>query len=47
MHQYPVAAWSTSAAFVDYDRNGLLDLAVVDYVQFYPPDFTWNRISRA
>ncbi len=26
--------WSTSAAFVDYDRDGWLDLAVVNYVDF-------------
>ena len=28
-------SWSTSAAFIDYDRDGLLDLAVVHYVDFY------------
>lgn len=26
--------WGTSAAFVDYDRDGLLDLVVVNYVDF-------------
>ena len=30
------SGWSTSAAFIDYDRDGLLDLAVVHYVEFYP-----------
>ena len=29
------SGWSTSAAFIDYDRDGLLDLAVVHYVQFF------------
>ena len=28
------SGWSTSAAFIDYDRDGLLDLAVVHYVEF-------------
>jgi hypothetical protein len=26
--------WSTSAAFLDYDRDGALDLAVIDYLSF-------------
>jgi enediyne biosynthesis protein E4 len=30
------SGWSTSAAFIDYDRDGLLDLAVVHYVDFFP-----------
>lgn len=30
------AQWSTSAAFVDYDRDGLLDLFVAQYVDFNP-----------
>ena len=29
------SGWSTSAAFIDYDKDGLLDLAVVHYVDFY------------
>ncbi len=34
----PFAAdrWSTSAAFVDYDRDGDLDLFAVHYVEYYP-----------
>ena len=28
--------WSTSAAFVDYDRDGWLDLMVVNYAEFTP-----------
>jgi hypothetical protein len=28
--------WSTSAAFVDYDRDGWLDLIVVNYARFSP-----------
>lgn len=28
--------WSTSAAFVDYDRDGWLDLMVVNYAEFSP-----------
>ena len=32
------SGWSTSSAFLDYDRDGLLDLAVVHYVRFYPRD---------
>ncbi len=31
-------AWGTSAAFVDYDRDGWLDLVVVNYVDY---DRTW------
>lgn len=30
------AEWSTAAAFVDYDRDGDLDLMVVHYVEFDP-----------
>ena len=30
------SGWSTSTAFLDYDRDGFLDLAVVHYVEFYP-----------
>jgi hypothetical protein len=29
------SGWSTSAAFIDYDRDGLLDIVVVHYVDFY------------
>ena len=29
-------SWSTSAAFVDYDRDGDLDLYAVRYVEYYP-----------
>ncbi len=32
------SGWSSSSAFLDYDRDGLLDLAVVHYVRFYPRD---------
>jgi hypothetical protein len=28
--------WGTSAAFVDYDRDGWLDLVIVNYVDFVP-----------
>src|SRR2546421_8836193 len=28
--------WGTSAAFVDYDRDGWLDLVLVNYVEFSP-----------
>src|SRR5262249_50868570 len=28
--------WSTGCAFVDYDRDGKLDLAIANYVQFDP-----------
>ena len=30
------SGWSTSTAFIDYDRDGFLDLVVVHYVEFYP-----------
>ncbi len=30
------SGWSTSTAFIDYDRDGYLDLVVVHYVEFYP-----------
>lgn len=30
------SGWSTSTAFLDYDRDGMLDLAVVHYVDYYP-----------
>ena len=29
---YPVARWSTSCAFLDYDRDGRLDLVVANYI---------------
>ena len=32
------SGWPTSAAFLDYDKDGSLDLAVVHYVRFYPRD---------
>ncbi len=32
------SGWPTSAAFLDYDKDGFLDLAVVHYVRFYPRD---------
>jgi len=28
--------WSTAAAFCDYDRDGWLDLFVVNYVDYFP-----------
>src|SRR5262249_29159192 len=28
--------WATSAAFLDYDRDGLLDLVIVNYVDYDP-----------
>jgi hypothetical protein len=37
-------AWGTSAAFVDYDRDGWLDLVVVNYVNYDP---TWPCSSRS
>ena len=30
----PVGVWSTSASFFDYDRDGLLDLIILSYVNF-------------
>jgi hypothetical protein len=32
----PGIRWSTGCAFLDYDRDGLLDLAVANYVDFDP-----------
>src|SRR5208283_1024265 len=29
------SGWSTSAAWIDYDKDGLLDLVVVHYLDFY------------
>src|SRR5207247_2329475 len=29
-------AWGMSAAFLDYDRDGLLDLVVINYVDYNP-----------
>ena len=29
------SGWSSSAAFIDYDKDGLLDLVVVHYLDFY------------
>src|SRR5262245_16375733 len=30
----PAGVWSTSASFFDYDRDGLLDLVILSYVNF-------------
>ncbi len=35
------SGWSTSSAFIDYDRDGLLDLVVVHYVEFYPQELLY------
>jgi enediyne biosynthesis protein E4 len=37
-------AWGMSAAFLDYDRDGWLDLVVVNYVDYDP---TWPCTSRS
>ncbi len=34
------SGWSTSTAFMDYDRDGYLDLVVVHYVEAYPKTCT-------
>ena len=31
--------WGTSAAFLDYDRDGWLDLVVVNYLEHYSTKF--------
>src|SRR5437899_3116792 len=36
-------AWGASAAFLDYDRDGRLDLVVVNYVDYDP---TWPCTTR-
>ena len=38
--------WATSACFVDYDRDGWLDLVVVDYVQYDPKRWCAEGSSR-
>lgn len=45
-------AWSSAALFFDYDQDGLVDLAVVDYVQWSPGidaeiDYRLTGIGRA
>ena len=37
-------SWGSSAAFLDYDRDGWLDLAIVNYVNYDP---NWPCRSRA
>jgi len=34
----PASRWSTGCAFIDYDRDGYLDLVVANYVDFQPSD---------
>ena len=48
----PAEGWSTGALFFDYDRDGWLDLVVVDYVQWSPGidaeiDYRLTGIGRA
>jgi hypothetical protein len=35
-------SWGMSAAFVDYDRDGWLDLVVVNYLDFDPSQVCWS-----
>src|SRR5205814_9239676 len=37
-------SWGSSAAFLDYDRDGWLDLVIVNYVNYDP---NWPCLSRA
>ncbi|MCI0459223.1 MAG: CRTAC1 family protein [Gemmataceae bacterium] len=39
-------AWGSSAAFVDYDRDGWLDLVVVNYVDYDPATLCYDRQGR-
>ncbi len=34
----PNSRWSTGCAFIDYDRDGQLDLVVANYIEFAPAD---------
>ena len=34
----PTTRWSTGCAFIDYDRDGYLDLVVAHYVDFHPDE---------
>jgi hypothetical protein len=40
------SGWSTSTAFIDYDRDGYLDLAVVHYVEVYPKPCTMPAVQK-
>src|SRR5215471_16402333 len=51
--QHPKTRWGSGCTFVDYDRNGLLDLFVANYLEFDPasvplpghdPNCSWKGI---
>ena len=41
-----VHGWSSSAAFLDYDRDGFLDLFVVRYVTYRPDNRCYDKAGR-